>query len=384
MTFLDWLYCLISFDTTSRNSNAALIKDLEKWFIEHHISYRLTQNDKGDKFNLFASLPGEGGSMNDGLILSGHTDVVPVDGQVWETDPFAATQIGDKIYGRGTADMKGFLAVVLALVPQVQKITRKKPIHFAFTFDEEVGCRGAPLMIEDFHSAHIKPSACIVGEPSQMQPVVANKGISLYRCVVTGRATHSSLTPQGCNAIDYAAELITYIREIAHLLAVTGPLDKAFDVPFSTLSTNVIRGGTADNIIPASCEFFFELRNLPQIPPDKIIEQIKQYAQTVVLPKMQHKEAEITFKKIGFVPSFESPPTSEIERLVQEVSGEKTKTKVAYATEAGIFQAANIPAVICGPGNIEQAHRPNEYVTISQLKSCEKFLLEVIGRYVVN
>lgn len=382
MTYLDWLKQLISFNTTSRDSNAALIHSIEKFFVDLAIDYRLTQNDAGNKFNLFASLPDEKGGMQGGLILSGHTDVVPVDGQIWETNPFAATQIDDCIYGRGTSDMKGFLAVVLALVPEIQKLSRKKPVHFAFSFDEEVGCHGARLMIADFVSANIKPSACIVGEPSMMQPVIAHKGISLYQCVVTGRAVHSSLTHKGFNAIDYAAQLITYIREVAHLLSVSGPFDKVFDVPYSTLSTNIIHGGSADNIIPATCDFYFELRHLPQASPDKIIEQIEQYAQTVILPKMQCEEAAITFKKLGSVPSFEASENSDIKQLLQQHSAEKTPTKVAYATEAGLFQSANIATVICGPGSIEQAHRPNEYVAISQLALCEEILLKVVKSYV--
>lgn len=381
MTFLDWLNRLVSFDTTSRNSNTALMQSLETWFSQYEISYRLTHNAKGDKVNLFASLPGAQGTLEGGLILSGHTDVVPVDDQVWETPPFTATCIDDKIFGRGTADMKGFIAVVLSLVPRLKNIPRKKPVHFAFSYDEEVGCCGAPLMIADFQSANIRPHGCIVGEPTKMQPVVAHKGISLYRCLIRGRAVHSSLTPQGCNAIDYAAELITYIRQLAHQLSLTGPTDNHFDVPFTTLSTNKIKGGSADNIIPSSCEFVFELRTLPAVKATEIVEQIKHYAQTVIVPKMQHKTADITIEKVGSAPSFEIRAGSALERLVREISAETTVHKVAYATEAGLFQAAEIPTIICGPGSIEQAHRPNEFVTIEQLEACEKFLLAVVEQF---
>jgi len=377
---LAWIARLIAFDTTTRQSNLPLIAEVNDWFSHHHISTRLTHDATKQKANLFATLPARDGSINGGLILSGHTDVVPVDEQVWETNPFAATQIDDKIYGRGACDMKGFIAVVLALLPEFQQLSLSQPIHFAFSYDEEIGCIGAPLLIADLQQAGIQPKACIVGEPTDMYPVVAHKGIQVFRCRIHGQAAHSSLTPQGCNAIDYAAKLIAYLRHVADELRQGGPFDHHFDVPFTSVSTNMIRGGIARNIIPAECEFYFEFRYLPWVKPDTIIERIKVYVQNELLPQMQqeHASAFIEIENTGAVPSFESAKEAVIKQLTYEITGKNDIRKVAYATEAGLFQQANIPTIICGPGNIEQAHRPNEFITLAQLEKCEAFLRKVV------
>lgn len=383
MNTLKWLSRLISVDTTSRNSNIALIHLVQEWFDQHKAITRLTYNADQSKANLFATLPAQHDKLEGGIIFSGHTDVVPVDGQEWNTNPFEAVQIDDKIYGRGTCDMKGFLAVVLALIPEFQRFTLTKPLHFAFSYDEEVGCLGAPFMIDDLRLANIKPSACIVGEPTDMHPVVAHKGIQAFRCEVHGRAAHSSLTTKGCNAIEYAAELICYIRHLADELRQSGPFDHHFDIPFTTVSVNSIHGGMAANIIPERCEFIFEFRNLPAMKPSVIINKINDYVQNELLPKMQkeYSSAEIQVHNIGVAPSFESFEAASINLLAHSISGEKEIRKVAYATEAGLFQQAQIPTIVCGPGNIEQAHRANEFVTISQLKKCETFLREVVEKF---
>lgn len=382
-TYLEWLTQLIAFDTTSRNSNLDLIQMVYDFLSKQGFVIRLTQNEVEKKANLFATLPGENNKMTGGLILSGHTDVVPVDGQTWSTPPFTATQIENRIYGRGTCDMKGFLAVMLALVPYFKTLKLAKPLHFAFSYDEEVGCIGARSLIADFQEIGIQPEACIIGEPTSMRPVIAHKGGNRFRCQVHGRAKHSSLTPEGCNAIEHAAQLICWIRELAERYRCEGPFDKFFDVPYTTLSTNMIQGGIAFNTIPALCEFTFEFRNLPSILPQQILQKIQAYAEQELLPKMrkEYEEAKIIIEGSLGAPGFEAEPNADLTRLVYLLTQEQETRKVAYATEAGLFQQAGIPTLICGPGSIEQAHGPDEFVTVEQLEQCSEFLKKIVSAF---
>jgi len=384
MNKMEWLSRLISFDTTSRNSNLTLIKVIQDWLEQHGLICRLTHDETKQKANLFATLPAQDGSLVGGIILSGHTDVVPVDGQDWKTNPFEATMIDGKVYGRGTCDMKGFLAVALSLVPEFKKLNLQQPVHFAFSYDEEVGCRGAPLLIADLIAAGIKPSACIVGEPSNMRAVIAHKGIQVYRCSVHGFATHSSLLPQGCNAIEYAAQLICHIRDVMDEIKQYGPYDEDYDVPYSTMTTSMIKGGIAHNTIPSLCEFTYELRNLPQVDPQKIRQQIDAYVKNDLLPKMrmEYKEAAILIDTIAAAPGLDASEEAALTVLARAIAGdEHKKHKVAYATEAGLFQRAEIPTIVCGPGNIEQAHRANEFVAVEQLERCEGFLRRIVSQF---
>ena len=380
MTTLEWLTQLVAFDTTSRNSNLQLIAAIQKWLSQHQITHRLTLDDRKQKANLFATIPAHDGNTHGGLILSGHTDVVPVDNQRWDSHPFEATVKNGRVYGRGTCDMKGFIAVVLALLPEFVKLKLNHPIHLAFSYDEEVGCLGAPSMIEDFIAAKIKPKACIVGEPTDMRAVVGHKGIQLFRCRIHGHATHSSLTHQGCNAIEYAAKLICHIRKIADEYRQNGPFENTFDIPYTTVTTNMINGGIANNIVPANCEFFFEFRHLPQIKPQQIIAKIQDYVKQQLLPEMQKEISTVNIEidNLGAIPSFESSDNAAITQLVHALSDDKSIHRVAYATEAGLFQAADIPTIVCGPGNIEQAHRANEYVEVTQLEKCKSFLQNIV------
>lgn len=377
---LEWLTRLVAFDTTSRNSNLELIGVLQEWFKLHGVESHLTHDPNQPKANLFATLPAIDGSVEGGIILSGHTDVVPVDGQDWATNPFEATLKDEKVFGRGTCDMKGFIAVTLALLPEFQQMRLKQPVHFAFSYDEEVGCRGAPLIIDDLVKRGLTPKACIVGEPTDMRPVVAHKGIQAYRCRVHGHAVHSSLTPQGCNAIEYAARLICYIRDLADEMQKQGPFDKHFDVPYTSISTNMIQGGIANNIVPSFCEFFFEFRNLPEMKPRDIFNKIAAYTQNELEPRMrkENEKAKIEIDNIAVAPSFESDQSSVFNAIVNRIRDNKEIYKVAYATEAGLFESASIPTIVCGPGNIEQAHRPDEFVTIAQLKKCKEFLRHLV------
>jgi acetylornithine deacetylase len=381
MNSIEWLTQLISFDTTSCYSNLNLIDSLCHWFAAYNIPVQITRDAANQKANLFATLPdADGGTKHGGIILSGHTDVVPVQGQQWDSDPFCAKVTADRIYGRGACDMKGFIAVVLALVPQFQKIKLKQPLHLAFSYDEEVGCHGARVLITDFQQQGIQPAACIVGEPTNMQLVEAHKGINIFRCHITGCAAHSSLTTSGCNAIEYAAHLITWIRGLANQFKQLGPHDKYYDVPFSSMTTNQIQGGTAVNIIPDTCDFLFELRNLPGVDPLQVIAQIRKYINENLLVQMQkeYAEAAISIELIGSVPGLESSRETRISRLIRTITHTKEIHKVSYATEAGLFQQAGIPTVICGPGSITQAHKANEFVLLDQLAQCEKFLYTLL------
>lgn len=381
MNKFDWLSQLISFDTTSRNSNLELIQCVQDWLSRYKLKSKLIQDKQQPKANLFATLPAHDGTVTGGLILSGHTDVVPVDGQAWETNPFQAQEINGKIYGRGACDMKGFIAVVLGLIPEFQQMQLAYPIHIALSYDEEIGCLGAPLMIDDIVRAGLKPAACIVGEPTNMMPVVAHKGKQSFRCRVHGVAAHSSLTTQGCNAIEYAARLICFIRDMADHYRLQGVRDDHYDVPFTTLTTNLINGGNAYNTIPAICEFIFEFRNLPQDRPNVLRDQISHYIEHELVPMMKqdHPDAGIELDTIAAAPGLDISENEVITRLVRSVTQVRDIYKVAYATEAGMFQEAAIPTIICGPGSIEQAHRANEYVEIEQIERCESFLRNIVG-----
>lgn len=380
MNKLEWLAQLVQFDTTSRNSNLDLIHCIKDALATHKIESTLIQAANQPKANLFATIPAHNGQKDGGLILSGHTDVVPVDGQQWDTNPFQATTIDNKIFGRGTSDMKGFIAVVLSLVPEFVKLKLEKPIHFAFSYDEEIGCLGAPFMIKDIQDRNIKPAACIVGEPTEMRPVVAHKGKHSFRCSVHGKGAHSSLTPQGCNAIEYAARIICFLRDMADKYKSQGPFDQYYDVPFTTLTTNLIKGGNSQNTIPELCEFVFEFRHIAEDDPKQLRKEIDNYITDVLLPKMrsEHPAANIVLDKLGAGPNYSVSEEEDIAKLVRKLTQVNDIIKVAYGTEAALFQAAQIPTILCGPGSIEQAHRPNEYVAIDQLEKCEQFVREVV------
>ena len=380
MNTRQWLEQLVAIDTTSRNSNLELITLVRDNLQQQGITPWFAHNKERTKANLFATLPAtqgaQAGNTEGGIVLSGHTDVVPVDGQQWDSNPFALTERDGLLYGRGSCDMKGYIAASLALVPEFLSMPRSKPLHLAFSYDEEIGCAGAPLMLAELQERGIRSEGCVVGEPTNMQVVVAHKGINAFTCRVHGRAAHSSLTPQGCNAIEHAARLICTIRDFADAYKVNGPYDNLYDVPFSTMTTNQIRGGIAINTIPDLCEFTYEFRNLPGMSPEKIQEQISHYVREHLLPKMQaeYADARIDIGTIATSPALETAEQEAITALVRALTGDREQRKVAYATEAGLFQHIGIPTIVCGPGDIQNAHKPNEFVAISQLQRCEEFL----------
>lgn len=378
---LDWIERLVRIDTTSRNSNLGLIETVRDHLAGAGLAAHLTYDAKRQKANLFATIPAADGGTQGGVVLSGHTDVVPVDGQKWSTDPFVPTIKDARLYGRGTCDMKGFIGTSVALLPDMQAAKLKKPMHFALSYDEEVGCLGAPVLLADLAARGIHPEGCVVGEPTSMRVVVANKGINFYRCRVHGHAAHSSLTPKGVNAIEYAARLICHIREVADGLRAQGPYDNAYDVPFTTAQTGVIKGGVAFNTVPALCEFEFEFRNLPGVDSAAIFRRIEDYARATLVPEMRktRAEADIVFERVAASPSFEADERAELAKLVRSLARDQDTRKVAYATEAGLFQDSGIAAVVCGPGDIDQAHKPDEFVALDQIARCEDFLTRLIA-----
>lgn len=398
---IEWLKRLIAFNTVSRHSNLALIKEVQAYCISLGLEPVLTFNDTTDtdhsqnkvnqsKANLFVSVSAGGGladtasaTIKGGIVLSGHTDVVPVDGQDWRSDPFKAEIRGDKLYGRGACDMKGFIACALNLLPQAVALSQqgqlKKPLHLALSFDEEVGCLGAPLMLEELNQRGINPDYCIVGEPSSMKMVVAHKGISVFRCSVHGKSAHSSLTHQGVNAISYAAKLIGFIDELASQLAQSDQVDPMFDVPYSTLSIGTIEGGTATNIVPNLCEFTFDYRNLPSMGTQDILPVIEQRI-TELNQQMQQVDSQtgIKIEQLESVPAMTDTESEALQQLIAGLVQSSARHKVAYATEGGQFTNAGIATVICGPGSIQQAHKADEYVELAQLAECDDFLQKLL------
>lgn len=388
---IDWLVRLIAFDTVSRHSNLALITDVQAYCEQLGLHVALTFNEAQNKANLFVTVPAgeQANIVNGGLVLSGHTDVVPVDGQDWTSNPFAAEIRGDKVYGRGTCDMKGFIACALTILPQAAKLSKagqlSRPLHLALSFDEEVGCLGAPLILADLKTRGITPDYCIVGEPTLMKMVVAHKGIAVYRCRVHGKSAHSSLTHQGVNAISYASRLIGYVDSLAETFTQRKDNDALFDVPYSTLSVGTIKGGTATNIVPNLCEFTFDYRNLPHMTQQEVIAPIKaKIAELSAQMQTRDPKAGIELLQEESVPAMTDSTNDELQKLIAALTGDDERHKVAYATEGGQFTNAGIPTIICGPGSIEQAHKADEYVELSEIVRCDRFLQKLLESCTVS
>ncbi|MGF6641722.1 acetylornithine deacetylase [Paraburkholderia sp. MM6662-R1] len=380
---VQWTRRLVGFDTVSHKSNLALIDLVAGHLKTIGLDVTVLPDGSGQWANILATLPAQDGSRTGGLILSGHTDVVPVDGQDWLTDPFCAEIREARIYGRGACDMKGFIGVTLALIQRLAKLPHEKPVHLAFSFDEEVGCTGIPILIEELARRGLNAEGCVVGEPTDMLPVYAHKGQSAYRCCVHGKAAHSSLTPYGVNAIEYASLLVRHVRDTADDLRRTGPFDNAFDVPYSTAQTGLISGGIATNTVPDTCELSFEFRTLPGVDPDDCFQRVREYAYQSVLPQMkeENQACNIEFSRIADVPAFEAPDEAQLTKVVRQLQQDFVPRKVAYGTEAGFFSKAQIPTLICGPGSISHAHKANEFISLEQLRSCEVFLNNLISYF---
>ncbi len=375
---------LVAFDTTSRNSNMALIDFVRGYLTDLGVESTLDPNEDGTKANLYATL---GPSDRSGIMLSGHTDVVPVDGQAWDTDPWTLTPKDGNYFGRGTCDMKGFIAICLAFAPEFLSRGLNTPLHLAFSYDEEVGCVGVQTLIEKMQRMPIKPAMCIVGEPTSMDVSLGHKGKRSYDATFRGFEAHSSLAPQGVNAIAYAAELISYMTSMADRFATEGPFDDAYDVTHTTVHTGVIEGGTALNIVPKECLVRFEFRNLAEHDPDSIIDEIETYARSVLEPRMQavQQNTGIDIVEVTDAPGLNIAPDEEVVTFVKSLAGRNDHIKVAFATEAGLFhERVGIPTVICGPGSIEQAHKPNEFVSHDQLSQCEQLMTNLADHICIN
>jgi acetylornithine deacetylase len=364
---------LVAFDTVSANSNLALIDWVVDYLEGHGIAVELTFNDAHDKANLFATIgPADAGG---GVILSGHTDVVPVAGQPWDTDPFALVERDDKLYGRGTADMKSFIAIALALVPEFKARPLKRPLHLALSFDEEVGCFGAPHLIENLPRGAGRPSLVIVGEPTNMAVANAHKGCHVFATSVTGLAAHSSAPQRGVNAILAASEIIQFIAGLAGEARAAARPESGFEPPYTSFNIGTIAGGTAMNIIPRDCAFTWEFRPLPGEDTAAISGRIERFIATDLLPRLRkvHPGADVTTRALATIPGLLAQPGSPAEELARQLTGANQSTVVAYGTEAGLFQDAGIPAVICGPGSMEQGHQPNEFITLEQIEAGTAF-----------
>ena len=369
---------LVGIPTVSRDSNLELIEWVRNRLRPCAHDMRLTFDDEKRKANLFVTLaPGEGG-----IVLSGHTDVVPVDGQDWETDPFSLTEREGRLYGRGAADMKSFIACAVTAAPEFVERGLAVPLHLAFSYDEEVGCLGVGRLIADLAQAGVRPRWCIVGEPTLMKPVIAHKGKKSFRCTVRGLASHSAYAPRGVNAVEAAAEAVAYLKQMARRHRDRGPFDHSFDIAYTTVHTGVFHGGTALNIVPHECTFDFEFRCLPGDDPDALLGEFMQYVRSVLEPELQaiHPAAGFEIRPLSEMGALDTAPETELVALVQELTGSDAIGKVSFGTEGSHFQRAGITTVVCGPGSIEQAHKPNEFVALEQVAQCERFLRRLMDR----
>lgn len=379
MTPVEMIGALVGFDTTSAKSNLALIDFVRDYLAGHGIESRYVRSEDGTKANLWATVgPNEPG----GVVLSGHTDVVPVVGQPWDSDPFTVVEKDDRLYGRGVADMKSYIAIALSLVPEMLSRPLMRPIHFALTHDEEVGCIGAPRLIKDVVENLPRPGAVIIGEPTEMQVVDAHKGINAFTTTVCGHEAHSSLTHQGVNAVMTAGRLIAFLGDLAAEKAANPESDSRFDPPYSTIHVGTVEGGTALNIVARECAFKWEIRALPGDDPAETVARLKEYYERELVPAMQQvaPETGIETKPGVSVPALQPDPGSPAEQLVFSLTGTNATHAVSYATEGGQFQQAGLPAVVCGPGSIEQAHKPNEWISLEQVAAGEDFARRLIAR----
>lgn len=375
---LDWIERLVAFDTTSSKSNLDLIDDVEAYLKGAGAETFRVYDDDGMKANLYALV---GPKVEGGVVLSGHTDVVPVEGQDWATDPFAVTEKDSRLYGRGVADMKSFSAIALSLVPDMMSAGLKRPVIFALSYDEEIGLLGAPRMIAEIAQRMPKPSAVIVGEPTNMKVIDGHKGIASFTVRVTGYTTHSSQTDRGVSAVEAAAKLITKISDMRERRAAAADPSSPFEPPYSTMTVNVVRGGTQLNIMAGEAVFQWDLRVVPGDSREDIIAEFTDYARGVEA-EMRAKAGgcRIEIEEMSNAPSLAPHADNPAADLAKAITGLNSTDVVSYAAEAGQFQEAGFSVVICGPGSIDQAHQPNEFITLEQVKEGTLFIRRLIER----
>lgn len=369
---------LVAFPTVSAQSNLDLIEFVRDYLRGHGIDGRLTFDADKRKANLFATI---GPELPGGIVLSGHTDVVPVEGQPWATDPFAAVARDGRIYGRGTADMKSFIALALTLVPEMKRAKLRVPFHLALTYDEEVGCLGVPGLLRDIADNVPRPALAIIGEPTSMQIGNSHKGLFAFRTIFSGRAGHSSAPHKGLNAIDCANEFLGVLAALAAEWREQGPHDERFDPPYTSCNVGRIEGGSAFNIVADRCEVTWEFRPLPNADPDAIKARLQGFLNDDLLPRMRAQLAAASIETVPIcgVEPFLEDPDSPAEALVRMISRVNQTVTMAFGTEAGHYQRSGIPAVVFGPGSIDQAHQPDEYIEVAQIEAYAGFLRDLIA-----
>lgn len=376
----DWITRLVSLDTTSRESNLELIDVVSQEMRRHDLTPTILANDDGTKANPVVTIPAHDGRTDGGVALSGHTDVVPVDGQSWDTDPFTAQIRDGRLYGRGTSDMKGFIGVILARLPDLARVPLSQPVHIVLSYDEEVGCLGAARMVDGLAGLGVAPDVCIVGEPTGMRVISGHKSINLLELTVHGVAAHSSLTPMGVNAIEYASRAIGFIRSLAEEFRKEGPHDEAYDVPYTTATVNLVEGGTAANIVADRCRAEFEFRTIGAVDPSKLRARIQAYCDELQeAMRQESSQARVELRTLAMVPGLDTDPASPAVRLAALLGGTPSAAKVTYGTEAGMFRAAGIETIVCGPGDIRQAHTANEFVELDQIRACLTFMDNLVA-----
>ena len=382
LTTAELLARLVSFDTTSRNSNLALIGFVREYLDAHGIPYRVSSDAAGEKANIHAIIGPHGPG---GVALSGHVDTVPVDGQAWSADPFTLRRAEGRLYARGSADMKGFVSACLAAVPDIKSRNLARPLHLFISYDEEVGCNGARRLIQDFDESGLKPTLCVVGEPSGMQPILAHKGKLNLGVTVRGVTGHSAEPGKGVNAIQAAGEAVAYVAAEARRLAKEGPFEEGFDPPHTTIHVGTIRGGTILNIIPERCEFTMEWRTIPGDDAARHVERMKQFVADTIEPAMRAVSAKtgFDFEVLTTMPGLSLDPSHALTDIVKQLTGSNSAGKVSYGTEGGFYQGAGIATIICGPGHIAQAHQPDEWVAQEQLDTCDAFIRRLVDRVLV-
>lgn len=377
---LSWITRLVELDTTSRDSNLPLIELVAAELRRHGIEPAILPTGDGLKANLVATIPAADGSTTGGVVVSGHTDVVPVDGQPWSSDPFTPEIREGRLYGRGTADMKSYLGVALQHLPELVAAALREPVHLALTYDEEVGCLGGDAIVRQLGELGLTPRLCIVGEPTSMRVIRAHKAINLIRVRLHGVAAHSSLTPQGVNAIHHAADLIRYVRDLAARWKSDGPFDVGYRVPYTTTGVNLVDGGIASNTVPSTCTLELEFRAIADVDPAEVVAGIRAEA-AAIERRMQAENpaARIELTELAAVPGLETPAGSAAAALAVRLGGAASDDKVTYGTEAGQFAGIGVDTVVCGPGDIAQAHAPDEYVELEQITRCEDFFTALVA-----
>lgn len=369
---------LVGFDTTSCNSNLELMHYIQAFLQTYGIESQKVYDEEERKANLYATI---GPANKAGVMLSGHTDTVPVTGQHWTFPPHQLTKQDNRLYARGTSDMKAFIAVVLAAVPEMAKANLHTPIHLAFSYDEEIGCIGVRRLIHTMQSLPLKPAICIIGEPTSMQVVTAHKGKLAAKVTITGKECHSGMAPLGVNAVNYAARMIVWLEQLALKKKQQGPFEEGYEIPYSTVHTGTVQGGSALNIVPNQCSFQFEIRNIAAEDPRDLLALLQTYTTELVQEmRLVDKGCDIKIDITSEYPGLRTADNTEAVAFVRKIAQKTTTTTVNFGTEGGLFSnVLNIPTVVCGPGSMDQGHKPDEFIEIQQIQQCEAFMSRLIA-----